>query len=81
MAASFEDQVALACYDIYKKMGKKGKPEVGREWTKMSGIVQTSTNGEVWLLFSSFPLFFIFCCLFFNTFCTFCSKLNTVFFM
>ncbi|XP_065639765.1 tRNA-specific adenosine deaminase 1 isoform X3 [Hydra vulgaris] len=47
MSSSFEDQVALVCYEAYKKLGKKGKPESGREWTKMSSVVQTNADGEL----------------------------------
>ncbi|XP_065672933.1 tRNA-specific adenosine deaminase 1 isoform X4 [Hydra vulgaris] len=47
MSSSFEDQVALTCYEAYKNMGKKGKPEAGREWTKMSSVVQTNADGEL----------------------------------
>ncbi|XP_034542366.1 tRNA-specific adenosine deaminase 1 isoform X2 [Notolabrus celidotus] len=36
------DQVSELCYDRFKQLPKRGKPEPGREWTLLAAVVQIS---------------------------------------
>lgn len=46
----FANKVTQACFDVYNRIGKKGKPQAGREWTKMSCIVKTDSTGAIEVL-------------------------------
>ncbi|XP_057290821.1 tRNA-specific adenosine deaminase 1-like isoform X2 [Hydractinia symbiolongicarpus] len=46
----FANKVTQACFDVYNSIGKKGKPQAGREWTKMSCIVKTDSTGAIEVL-------------------------------
>lgn len=35
------------CFDHYKKLGKKGKPQCGKEWTYLAAFVQSDDNGKL----------------------------------
>lgn len=38
--------ICQLCFDTYKKLPKRGKPESGREWTLLAGVVQ-ERNGDL----------------------------------
>ena len=40
----FVNNIAATCFSVYKSIGKKGKPQKGREWTKMASVVKTDLN-------------------------------------
>lgn len=42
---SFSDKVADLCLQKYSKLPKQGKPQKGKEWTLMAGIVMATDNG------------------------------------
>ena len=49
----FADKLASLCYQKYSKLPKKGKPQKGKEWTIVAGILMT-TQGKVLSLDSLF---------------------------
>ena len=51
MAKWFEDEgfankICKLVYDNYKRLGKKGKPLAGREWTILAAVVAVFDNGQ-----------------------------------
>lgn len=46
MDKPFADIVASLCYQKYQNLPKKGKPQKGKEWTILAGIVKTSTGNN-----------------------------------
>lgn len=38
------DKIADLCLKLYDSFGKKGKPEKGKEWTQLAGIVMEIDN-------------------------------------
>ncbi|XP_055047639.2 tRNA-specific adenosine deaminase 1 [Misgurnus anguillicaudatus] len=40
------DEVASLCYDHFNKLPKRGKPEVGREWTLLAAVLQLTHSPE-----------------------------------
>ena len=42
MDTDFADKIASLCYKRYKQLPKKGKPQKGKEWTVLAGIIMTS---------------------------------------
>lgn len=44
--SSFGTNVAKSCCSLYRKIGKKGKPQHGKEWTLLSAVVQVDQQGK-----------------------------------
>lgn len=42
---SHADCIACHCLQKYNKLPKRGKPQVGKEWTLLAGIVMATDNG------------------------------------
>ncbi|XP_048576539.1 tRNA-specific adenosine deaminase 1 isoform X2 [Nematostella vectensis] len=42
----FASKVAQSCCDLYTKLGKKGKPQTGKEWTLLAAVVQVLQRKE-----------------------------------
>ena len=42
----FGQRVSTLCHQHYNSLGKKGKPERGREWTKMACILRSTEDGD-----------------------------------
>lgn len=40
----FAREIALAVFNAYKKLPKKGKPQQMKEWTLLSGVVMRVTG-------------------------------------
>ena len=56
---AFADKVCKLVHDNYKRLGKKGKPVAGREWTMLAAVVavfeREQENGriyQIWLCIS-----------------------------
>lgn len=43
----FANKVAQLCCEHFKKLNKKGKPQVGHEWTLLAAIVLVREQGEL----------------------------------
>lgn len=43
---NFANKVAQLCCEHFKKLNKKGKPQVGNEWTLLAAIVLVQEQGE-----------------------------------
>ena len=43
----FASKVADLCFKSYNKLGKKGKPQQGKEWTKFAAIILTDSSGSI----------------------------------
>lgn len=41
----FASRAAKASFALYDSIGKKGKPQAGREWTLLATFLKTDTNG------------------------------------
>lgn len=44
---NFANNIAWVCFDHYKKLGKKGKPQHGKEWTHLAAIVQSGDDSKL----------------------------------
>lgn len=44
------DKIAKKCIDLYMSLPKNGKPEPGKEWTVLAGIVQENVSIECTIL-------------------------------
>lgn len=42
--ASLSDQIAILCYQHFKSLPKKGKPQTNKEWTLLASIVLSFDN-------------------------------------
>ena len=42
---NFVPKVTELCYDHYRKLGKKGKPQEGREWALVAAIICVEEKG------------------------------------
>lgn len=36
------DKIARLCYDHFNNLPKRGKPELGREWTLLAAVVEVT---------------------------------------
>lgn len=43
---SFADRIASLCLQKYSQIPKKGKPQRGKEWTLLAGIVMSTGLGK-----------------------------------
>lgn len=41
----FGKNVAKSCFRLYDKLGRKGKPQKGKEWTLLAAVVQVHQQG------------------------------------
>ena len=43
---TFADKVSSLCLQKYAKLPKKGKPQKGKEWTLLAGIIIVTDRGS-----------------------------------
>lgn len=43
----FGSNIARSCCSLYSSVGKKGKPQKGKEWTLLAAVVMVKQQGKM----------------------------------